>query len=85
LRKLRTNRLHLKNILPIKLPDGIQKQTHPGKPYHENIWEMSPKELKKVPKLPGSLQEALEALKVDHEFLTNIGVMSEEFIEMWIA
>ncbi len=46
---------------------------------------MSPKELKKVPKLPGSLQEALEALKVDHEFLTNIGVMSEEFIEMWVA
>jgi glutamine synthetase len=65
--------------------DGIQKQIHPGKPHNENIWEMNPKELKKLPKLPGSLEEALEALKADHQFLTDTGVVSKEFIDMWIA
>ena len=46
---------------------------------------MNAKELKKLPKLPGSLEEALEALKADHQFLTDTGVISKEFIDMWIA
>ncbi len=65
--------------------DGIQNKIHPGKPHHENIWEMDEKELKKLPKMPASLDEALQALQADHKFLTDSGVMSKEFIEMWIA
>jgi glutamine synthetase len=64
--------------------DGIQNKIHPGKPHHENIWEMSEKDLKKIAQMPGSLSEALEALEKDHDFLTANGVMSKEFINMWI-
>ena len=37
-----------------------------------------------VPQVPGSLGEALDALEVDHEFLTKGGVFSEELIHTWI-
>ncbi|MGB0564679.1 MAG: type I glutamate--ammonia ligase, partial [Spirulinaceae cyanobacterium] len=38
-----------------------------------------------IPSTPGSLEEALENLKNDHEFLLAGDVFSKEFIENWIA
>ena len=35
--------------------------------------------------MPGSLDEALDALESDHEFLTAGGVFSEELIRTWLA
>ena len=34
--------------------------------------------------MPGSLAEALDALAIDHEFLTEGGVFSDELIRTWI-
>lgn len=65
--------------------DGIKNQIDPGDPLDVDIYELSPEELAKVPSTPGSLQEALEALKADHGFLTNAGVFTEDFIDNWIA
>ena len=41
-------------------------------------------ELAGLPSVPGSLTEALDALKADHEFLLQGGVFSQELIEAWI-
>ena len=40
--------------------------------------------MKKVPQMPGSLDEALNALEADHDFLLKGDVFTEELIETWI-
>ena len=64
--------------------DGIKNEIEPGEPLDVDIYELSPEELAKVPSTPGSLEDALEALKNDHAFLTEGGVFSEDFIDNWI-
>jgi len=43
--------------------DGIQNQIDPGQPLDKDIYDLPPEELKNVPSLPGSLDEALKALE----------------------
>ncbi|MBN2029579.1 type I glutamate--ammonia ligase [bacterium] len=64
--------------------DGIQNKIDPGEPLDRDIYEMSAEELTKYPKVPGSLEEALKALKEDHAFLTEGGVFTDDLIEAWI-
>ncbi len=64
--------------------DGIKNEIEPGDPLDVDIYELSPEELAKVPSTPGSLEDALEALKNDHAFLTEGSVFSEDFINNWI-
>ena len=49
--------------------DGIQNKIHPGEPLDKDIYDLAPEELAEVPKTPGSLDESLDALAKDHEFL----------------
>ena len=69
--------------------DGIKKKIDPIKagfgPLDTNIYELAPEDAAKLKHVPGSLQESLDALKADHEYLTTGGVFSENFIEEWIA
>jgi glutamine synthetase len=65
--------------------DGIKNKIDPGSPLDVDIYDLSPEELLKVPSTPGSLKDALSALKSDHDFLTVGGVFTEEFIDNWIA
>jgi glutamine synthetase len=65
--------------------DGIQNKISPGKPLDKDIYEMSQKELEKVPHVPGSLSEALNALESDYKFLTKGGVFTDDVIETWIS
>ncbi len=64
--------------------DGVQNRIDPGEPLDKDIYDLSPEELKDVPNLPGSLEEALNALEADHEFLLKGDVFSVEMIERWI-
>ena len=64
--------------------DGIEKKIEPGKPLDKNIYEMTEKELIKIPKVPGSLGESLGALEKDYKFLLSGGVFSEDLINAWI-
>ena len=64
--------------------DGIQNKIEPGEPLDRNIYDLSPEEAAKVPTTPGTLREALEALRVDHEFLLRGDVFTEDVIETWI-
>ena len=64
--------------------DGIQNKIKPGEPLDKDIYGLSPEELKNVPSTPGSLEEALNALKKDHEFLLKGDVFTSDVIETWI-
>jgi glutamine synthetase len=61
--------------------DGIQKGLDAGEPADWDLFE----EDRGVAQVPGSLDEALDALEADHDFLTAGGVFSEELIRTWIA
>jgi glutamine synthetase len=64
--------------------DGIQNRIDPGKPLDKDIYDLPPEELAKVPNTPGSLEEALDALEEDHEFLLKGEVFTSDVIETWI-
>ena len=64
--------------------DGIQNRLEPGPPLDKDIYDLSPEELKDVPSLPGSLDESLQALENDHEFLLKGDVFSQRMIDRWI-
>jgi len=65
--------------------DGIRKQSAPGEPLDRDIYEMSAEELAGFPKTPANLDEAVDALEEDHEFLLAGGVFTAELIESWIS
>ncbi|MFM2151740.1 MAG: glutamine synthetase [Pseudomonadota bacterium] len=64
--------------------DGIINRIDPGEPLDKDIYGLSKAELKDVPKMPGSLEDALVALEKDHEFLLKGGVFTKDLIETWI-
>jgi glutamine synthetase len=64
--------------------DGIQNKIHPGEPLDKDIYDLEPEELAKVPKAPGSLEDALNALRKDHEFLLKGDVFTRDVIDTWI-
>ena len=64
--------------------DGIEKKIHPGDPLDKDIYGLSPEELKDVPHLPGSLEDSLEELSKDHEFMLKGDVFTSDFIKTWI-
>src|SRR5277367_623798 len=64
--------------------DGIENKIHPGGPMDKDLYALPPEELAKVPQVCGSLREALDSLKADHEFLKKGNVFSEDFIESYI-
>ena len=65
--------------------DGIQRQIDPGDPADFDLFELEPAEAAKIPQVPGSLEEALDALEADHDFLLKGGVFTEDLIETWIS
>ena len=49
--------------------DGVLNKIDPGEPLDKDIYDLSPEEMKSVPSMPASLEEALSCLEDDHEFL----------------
>ncbi|HDI52272.1 type I glutamate--ammonia ligase [candidate division KSB1 bacterium] len=64
--------------------DGIVNKIHPGEPMDKNIYDLPPEVLKELPTTPGSLEEALNALEQDYDFLLKGDVFTEDVIETWI-
>lgn len=64
--------------------DGIENKINPGDPLDKDIYALGPEELKNVPSVPGSLEEAVKALEDDHEFLLKGDVFTEDVIGTWI-
>jgi glutamine synthetase len=65
--------------------DGVANKIDPGEPLDKDFYDLSPEELKRVPSMPSSLEEALFCLEEDHHFLLKGDVFTEELIETYIA
>ena len=64
--------------------DGIKNKIHPGEAMDQDLYELSPNELKDIPTVCGSLREALNALDLDREFLTQGDVFDDDQIDAYI-
>jgi glutamine synthetase len=64
--------------------DGIANKIDPGPPSDKNLYDLPPREMKKIPEVCGSLREALENLDKDRGFLKAGGVFDDEFIDAYI-
>ncbi len=64
--------------------DGVLNKIDPGDPLDKDIYDLSPEEMRQVPSMPASLDEALDCLEQDHEFLTKGDVFTEELLETYI-
>ena len=64
--------------------DGIQNRIHPGQPLDKDIYDLDPVELVDVRKTPISLEQSLEALRADHDFLLRGDVFTDDVIDTWI-
>ncbi|MBN2309219.1 MAG: type I glutamate--ammonia ligase [Candidatus Hydrogenedentes bacterium] len=64
--------------------DGIQNKVDPGEPLDKDLYDLPPEEKALVPQTPGSLEEALDSLEADYEFLMKGDVFTQDVIETWI-
>jgi len=64
--------------------DGVMNKIHPGEAADKNLYDLPPEEDKKIPTVCSSLDQALEALDKDREFLTRGGVFSNDMINAFI-
>ncbi len=65
--------------------DGVINKIIPPEPIDDDIYEIAHTERgKNIEKTPGSLHQAIEALKEDHNFLLQGGVFTEDLIQVWI-
>ncbi len=65
--------------------DGVQNKIHPGEPATKDLYHLSPEEDATIPTVCSSLEQALEYLDKDREFLTRGGVFSDDWIDAYIA
>lgn len=64
--------------------DGIRNKIDPGEAIDQDIWSLSAEQVSSIAQVPSSLDEALDALQDDHEFLLEGGVFTSDVIETWI-
>src|SRR5690625_2810789 len=64
--------------------DGVQNKIHPGDAADKNLYDLPPEEALGIPTVASSLEQALEALEQDNDFLKAGGVFSADFIQSYI-
>ena len=64
--------------------DGIINKIDPGPAMDKDLYDLPPRELKKIPTVCGSLREALQNLDKDRAFLKAGGVFSDDQIDSFI-
>lgn len=64
--------------------DGIQNRIEPGEPMDKDIYSLSPEERANIPAVPGSLDEALQHLRNDNEWLLKGDVFTQDLLDAWI-
>jgi len=65
--------------------DGIMNKIHPGDPMDKDLYDLPPEEEKAIPQVCFALDQALDALDKDREFLTAGGVFSDDLIDAYIS
>ncbi len=64
--------------------DGIINKIHPGDAMDKNLYDLPPEEAKEIPTVAGSLEEALNALDNDREFLTRGCVFTDDALDAYL-
>jgi glutamine synthetase len=65
--------------------DGIKRKLAPPAPIDKDLYELAPTEKAKVKATPGALNEVLDALEADHEFLLQGNVFTKDLVETWLG
>ena len=65
--------------------DGIQNKIDPGEPVDKDLYDLPAEELKKIKQVPGSLDDVLDALEADHDFLLKGDVFTPDLLETYIS
>lgn len=64
--------------------DGIQNQIHPGDAMDKDLYDLPPEEEAEIPTVAFSLDQALDCLDKDREFLRAGGVFTDDVIDAYI-
>ena len=64
--------------------DGIRNRIEPREPIDKDLYELAPEEYHDIDKLPYCLDQALDALAADHDYLIEGDVFTPDLIETWI-
>src|SRR6201988_1133925 len=64
--------------------DGIQNKIMPPDPIDKDLYDLEPEEKTQVKSTPGSLEEVLNSLEADHEFLLKGDVFTKDVVETWL-
>ena len=69
--------------------DGVKSQLDPTAegfgPLEKNLYELPEEELRKIKSFPSTLEEALDALGKDRDYLLHAGVFPDSLIQQWVA
>jgi glutamine synthetase len=64
--------------------DGIKNKIEPPEPMDKDLYDLPPEEKASVKQVPGSLEEVLDNLEADHQWLLEGGVFTQDVIDTWI-
>ncbi|MGZ4136166.1 MAG: type I glutamate--ammonia ligase [Actinomycetota bacterium] len=64
--------------------DGIKNKIEPPDPIDKDLYDLPPEEKGMVKQVPGSLEEVLDTLESDHQWLLDGGVFTQDVIDTWI-
>ena len=64
--------------------DGIKNKIEPPEPMDKDLYDLPPEEKAMVKQVPGSLEEVLDNLESDHQWLLEGGVFTQDVIDTWI-
>ncbi|AOW76954.1 glutamine synthetase [Colwellia sp. PAMC 20917] len=65
--------------------DGIKNKIHPGDAMDKDLYDLPAEEAAAIPQVATSLEDALQSLEADYEFLIAGGVMDKDMIDAYIA
>jgi glutamine synthetase len=64
--------------------DGVKNKIEPPDPIDKDLYDLPPAEAAQVKQVPGSLEEVLDALENDHQFLLEGGVFTQDVIDTYL-
>ena len=64
--------------------DGVENQITPPAPIDKDLYELPPEEREKVKSVPGSLEDVIDALEEDNQYLLKGDVFTEDLLKKWI-
>jgi glutamine synthetase len=64
--------------------DGVINKIHPGPAQDKNLYDLPPEEDALIPTVAESLEQALDCLEADHDYLLAGGVFTKDFLDSYI-